>query len=53
MSKIKVVDDFLSPFEFEPIRNKIESKDFPWYWQSHSHGNIINHLSFNMLFECR
>ena len=42
MSKIKVVDDFLSPFEFEPIRNKIESKDFPWYWQEHSHGNMID-----------
>tara|TARA_B100001989_G_scaffold139310_1_gene98879 strand:- start:28 stop:570 length:543 start_codon:yes stop_codon:yes gene_type:complete len=41
-SKVKIVDDFLSPFEFEPIRSKMESKDFPWYWQEHSHGNIIN-----------
>ena len=42
MQKMKVIDEFLSPFEFEPIRSKIESKDFPWYWQSHSHGNIID-----------
>ena len=40
-SKIKVVDNFLPIFEFNPIKNQIESIDFPWYWQEHSHGNII------------
>ena len=40
-SKVKIVDNFLPIFEFNPIKNQIESIDFPWYWQEHSHGNII------------
>ena len=40
-SKIKVVDNFLPIFEFNPIKSQMESIDFPWYWQEHSHGNII------------
>ena len=35
---MKVVDNFLPIFEFEPIKDKMESIDFPWYWQEHSHG---------------
>ena len=41
-SKIKVIDNFLPIFEFMPIKSKMESIDFPWYWQEHSHGNIID-----------
>ena len=40
-SKIKVVDNFLPIFEFNPIKSQMESIDFPWYWQEHSHGKII------------
>ena len=39
---MKVVDDFLPIFEFAPIKDKMESIDFPWYWQEHSHGNFID-----------
>ena len=40
-SKVKVVDNFLPIFEFNPIKSQMESIDFPWYWQEHSHGKII------------
>ena len=41
MQKIKVVDNFLPDTEFYNIKRQMEAIDFPWYWQEHSHGNII------------
>ena len=41
-SKIKVVDNFLPDNEFEKIKNVIEGADFPWYWQLHSHTDIVD-----------
>ena len=41
-NKIKVVDNFLPDNEFYKIKNEMEGRDFPWYWQSHSHGKVVD-----------
>ena len=39
---MKIVDNFLPDNEFYKIKNEMEGRDFPWYWQSHSHGNVVD-----------
>jgi hypothetical protein len=39
---MKIVDNFLPDNEFYKIKNEMEGRDFPWYWQPHSHGNVVD-----------